>query len=115
MMTTVKAIAIPFTGSEAISFAITAVKTTVIGPVGSEIRVGEPPNNAANKPTKIAPYKPASAPAPEATPKANAIGSAITAAVTPPKTSPRLCLKLISFNTCISLQPQKIIISLEIS
>ena len=42
--TTVKAIAIPLTGSEAISFAMTAVKTTVIGPVGSEINVGEIPS-----------------------------------------------------------------------
>jgi len=30
--------------------------TTVIGPVGSEMRVGVPPNSAAKKPTQTAPY-----------------------------------------------------------
>jgi hypothetical protein len=59
-----------------------------MGPVGSEIRDVEPPNKAANKPTKIAPQSPASAPAPEATPKASAQGNEIMAVVTPPKISP---------------------------
>ncbi len=72
----------------AVRLAITAVITTVIGPVGSEIRVGVPPKRAAKKPTKIAPHKPAEAPAPEATPNVSAIGKAITAAVIPPKISP---------------------------
>ena len=54
-ITTVKAMAMPLTGSEATSLVITAVKTTVIGPVGSDIRQGEPPNSAANSPTSIAP------------------------------------------------------------
>ena len=45
---------------------------------------GLTPKSAAKKPTKIAPYSPAIAPAPEATPKASARGSATTAAVTPP-------------------------------
>ena len=63
--------------------------TTVIGPVGPEICDGVPPNRAAKKPTKMAPYSPAMGPAPEATPKASASGSATTAAVTPPKISPR--------------------------
>ena len=67
---------------------MTAVMTTVIGPVGSDISAGDPPNKAANRPTRIAPYKPASAPAPDATPNASAMGSAMIAAVTPPKRSP---------------------------
>ena len=54
-MTTVKAIAMPCSGLAAISEAMTAVKTTVMGPVGSEISVGVPPNSAANNPTKTAP------------------------------------------------------------
>lgn len=66
-----------------------AVMITVIGPVGSEIRVEEPPNKAAKKPTKMAPHRPASAPAPEATPNANANGSEMMAVVTPPNRSQR--------------------------
>ena len=92
-MTTVNAIANPCSGLAAVSPAMTAVITTVIGPVGSEIKVGVPPNNAAKKPTKIAPHSPAEAPAPEATPKVRAIGRAITAAVIPPKISPLTFLK----------------------
>jgi hypothetical protein len=84
----VKAIAMPFSGSAAVRLAITAVITTVIGPVGSEIRLGVPPKRAAKRPTSTAPQSPAAAPAPEATPKASAIGSETTAAVTPPKRSP---------------------------
>jgi hypothetical protein len=34
---------------------MTAVKTTVMGPVGSEISVGVPPKSAANSPTSTAP------------------------------------------------------------
>ncbi len=70
---------------------------TVMGPVGSEISVGVPPNRAAKKPTKTAPHKPALAPAPEATPKARAIGKAIMAAVTPPNISPLTFRKWILF------------------
>ena len=62
--------------------------TTVIGPVGSEISVDVPPNNDANKPIIIAPYRPASAPAPEATPKVKASGNETIAAVKPPNASP---------------------------
>ena len=68
---------------------MTAVNTTVIGPVGSDISVGVPPKSDATRPMITAPQSPAAAPAPEATPKARAIGNATTAAVTPPKTSPR--------------------------
>jgi hypothetical protein len=92
-MTTVNAIARPFSGSAAVREAITEVITTVIGPVGSDIKVAVPPNSAAKKPIKIAPHNPADAPAPEATPKVKAIGKAITAAVTPPKISPFTFLK----------------------
>jgi hypothetical protein len=53
---------------------ITDVNTTVIGPVGSEIRVGVPPNSDATRPMITAPQRPAAAPAPEAMPKANAMG-----------------------------------------
>ena len=63
---------------------ISAALTTVIGPVGPETCAGVPPKSAAKKPTKMAPYMPATGPAPEATPKASASGSATTAAVTPP-------------------------------
>ena len=63
--------------------------TTVMGPVGPVICVGVPPNNAAKKPTIIAPYRPGKGPNPEATPNAKARGSATTAAVNPPKKSPR--------------------------
>jgi hypothetical protein len=54
-MTTVKAIARPFSGSLAVNPARIEVITTVIGPVGSEIRVGVPPKRAAKKPTHTAP------------------------------------------------------------
>ena len=52
-----KAIANPvsLSGAVAVKFAITAVMTTVIGPVGSEINVGVPPKSAAKKPTNTAP------------------------------------------------------------
>ena len=82
---------------------MTAVITTVIGPVGSEINVGVPPNRAAKRPTNTAPQRPAVAPAPLATPKARAIGKAITAAVTPPKRSPRRFLVLIRLSTPVNL------------
>ena len=61
-----------------------AAITTVIGPVGPDTCAGAPPDKAAKKPTKIAPYIPATGPAPEATPIAIANGSATTAAVRPP-------------------------------
>ncbi len=64
-----KVIAIPRSGYLAIIAVNTAVMMTVIGPVGSEIRLEEPPNREANSPTMIAPHSPASAPAPDATPK----------------------------------------------
>ena len=85
--------AMPVSGYLATILVITAVMITVIGPVGSEIKLLEPPNNAAYRPTMIAPHKPASAPAPEATPNANAKGSEMMAVVTPPNISP---LRLIS-------------------
>jgi hypothetical protein len=66
-----------------------------MGPVGSEMRVGVPPNKAAKKPTQTAPYSPPRGPTPEATPKARARGNETTAAVTPPKMSPRKLLKRI--------------------
>jgi hypothetical protein len=72
------------------------VTITVIGPVGSEIRLGVPPNKAAKNPTNIAPHNPAEAPAPEAIPNANAIGKATTAAVNPPRISPCTLRKWIS-------------------
>jgi hypothetical protein len=59
-------------------------RTTTIGPVGPETLVGVPPNSAAKKPTKMAPYMPAIGPSPEATPKASASGIATTPAVRPP-------------------------------
>ncbi len=93
-MTTVNAMANPFSGLVAIIDVRTAVMTTVIGPVGSEMSVGVPPNIAANKPTRIAPYSPATGPAPEATPKASAIGKETTAAVKPPKISPLRVFRL---------------------
>src|SRR5210317_692679 len=101
-MTTVNAIARPFSGFAAISELTTAVITTVIGPVGSDIRVEVPPNNAANRPIRIAPYSPASAPAPEATPKVRAKGNETTAAVTPPKRSPRALLRSSLLSASIS-------------
>ena len=69
--------------------AITTVLRAVIGAVGPEICVEVPPNSAAKKLMKIAPYKPALGPNPEATPKANANGRATIPAVIPPKRSPR--------------------------
>ena len=54
-MTTVNAIAKPLSGFFAIKLATMVVITTVIGPVGSEINVGVPPNKAAKKPTQTAP------------------------------------------------------------
>jgi hypothetical protein len=60
-MTTVKAMAMlfsggrPVVGSAAIRVMMTAVKTTVMGPVGSEIRVGVPPKRSAKSPTSTAP------------------------------------------------------------
>jgi hypothetical protein len=58
--------------------------------VGPEICVDVPPNSAAKKLIKIAPYKPALGPSPDATPKAKARGRATTPAVIPPKRSPRI-------------------------
>ena len=78
--------------------------TTVIGPVGSEIKVGVPPNKAAKKPTQTAPYNPAIGPAPEATPKASARGNETIAAVKPPNISPRKLSKLILLVIDISIQ-----------
>ena len=98
-ITTVKAMARPFSGLRAVRLAITAVITTVIGPVGSEIRLGVPPNRAANRPTSTAPQRPAAAPAPEATPKARARGRATIAAVTPPNRSPLMLVVLMWFST----------------
>ena len=85
-----RANAVARSGIWLVKLRITAVNTTVIGPVGSEISVDVPPNSAATKPIITAPQRPAAAPAPEATPKASAIGSATTAAVSPPKASPRM-------------------------
>ena len=45
----------PFSGSIAVKELIMPVITTVMGPVGSEINVGVPPNKAAKKPTQTAP------------------------------------------------------------
>jgi hypothetical protein len=78
----------PVSGYFAIIVVNTAVMITVIGPVGSEIRLDDPPNKAAKKPTIIAPQSPASAPAPDATPKARAKGKEMIAVVTPPNRSP---------------------------
>ena len=75
--------------------------TTVIGPVGPEICDGVPPNSAAKKPTIIAPYKPAIAPAPDDTPKAKAKGKATTAAVIPPNKSPLMFLECRPLTNCI--------------
>ena len=88
IITTVNAMATPPSGLLAIMLVRTAVMITVIGPVGSEIRLVEPPKIAANKPTKMAPQSPASAPAPDATPKANAKGNETIAVVAPPNKSP---------------------------
>ena len=102
-MTTVKAMAKPLSGLLAIRVVTTAAIITVIGPVGSEIRVGVPPNRAANKPIIIAPYRPASGPTPEATPKVSAKGRETIAAVTPPKISPRRLLLLMVLKICKAL------------
>jgi hypothetical protein len=56
--------------------------------------VGVPPNNAAKKLKKIAPYKPALGPSPELTPKARANGNATIPAVKPPKTSPLIFVNI---------------------
>lgn len=68
--------------------AITTILTAVIGAVGPDICVSVPPNRAAKKEIKIAPYKPALGPSPEETPKAKASGNATIPAVIPPKRSP---------------------------
>ena len=68
--------------------AITTILTAVIGAVGPEIWVLVPPNRAAKKLIKIAPYRPAVGPSPEETPKANAKGKATIPAVIPPNASP---------------------------
>jgi hypothetical protein len=68
--------------------AMTTILTAVIGAVGPEICVAVPPNNAAKKLKKIAPYRPALGPKPELTPNARASGNATIPAVNPPKTSP---------------------------
>ncbi|CDM96528.1 protein of unknown function [Limnospira indica PCC 8005] len=101
-MTTVKAMAKPFSGFLAINSAMTAVIMTVMGPVGSEIRLGVPPNKEAKNPINIAPHKPAEAPAPEAIPKARDIGKATTAAVKPPNMSPLRLRKFMVLIICIN-------------
>ena len=73
--------------------AITTILTAVIGAVGPDICVEVPPNKAAKKAIKMAPYKPALGPKPDDTPKANANGNATIPAVIPPKASPLKCLK----------------------
>ena len=85
--TTAKAMARPFSGCAAISWVTTAVMTTVIGPVGSEISVRVPPKRA-EEPDHDRPIETGLAPAPDATPKARAKGSEMTAVVNPPKRSP---------------------------
>mmetsp|Transcript_12739 Transcript_12739/g.39351 ORF Transcript_12739/g.39351 Transcript_12739/m.39351 type:complete len:451 (-) Transcript_12739:274-1626(-) len=67
--------------------ATTSAMTTAIGPVGPVTCAGVPPKSAAKKPEKIAPYRPAKAPAPLVTPKAMARGRATTAVVTPAPSS----------------------------
>ena len=94
IITIVNEIAIPVSGYLAIMLVNTAVIITVIGPVGSEIRLDEPPNKAAKNPTIIAPQSPASAPAPDATPKASANGKEMIAVVTPPNRSPLRLMSL---------------------
>jgi hypothetical protein len=64
-----------------------------MGAVGPEICVSVPPNKAAKKLTKIAPYNPALGPNPELTPKAKASGKATIPAVSPPKISPLILEK----------------------
>jgi hypothetical protein len=73
--------------------AMKTILTAVIGAVGPDICVDVPPNKAAKKLKKIAPYNPALGPRPELTPKAKANGSATIPAVNPPKRSPLKCLK----------------------
>jgi hypothetical protein len=53
-----------------------------------------PPNRAAKKLKKMAPYNPAVGPNPELTPNAKANGSATIPAVIPPKRSPFTLLKM---------------------
>ena len=77
--------------------AIITIATAIIGAVGPDIWVSVPPNNAAKKPTNMAPYNPALGPRPELTPNANAKGNATIPAVIPPKRSPLKCLKLNKF------------------
>ena len=72
----------------AIMVVSTAVITTVIGPVGPLIWVWVPPKAAANIPSAMAPYRPATAPRPDCTPKASARGRATIPAVRPPNRSP---------------------------
>jgi len=74
--------------------AITTILTAVIGAVGPDICVSVPPNRAAKKATRMAPYKPALGPSPELTPNASAKGKATIPAVIPPNKSPLMCLKL---------------------
>ena len=107
-MTTVKAMAmaVSLSGAVAVKLKITEVNTTVIGPVGSEIKVGVPPKRDAPKPMITAPHSPGAGSPVAATPKARAIGRAITAAVTPPKASPRRLLVLIRFNKVSYLLPK---------
>lgn len=76
---------------EAIKLAMTNMLSAVMGAVGPEICVLVPPNKAAKKLKKIAPYKPAVGPKPEDTPKASAKGKAMIPAVIPPKRSPLKC------------------------
>jgi hypothetical protein len=83
---------------EAIRPPITTILTAVIGAVGPDICVSVPPNKAAKKLTKIAPYRPALGPKPELTPNARARGRATIPAVKPPKISP---LKFEKFNLFI--------------
>ena len=64
---------------------INTILTAVIGAVGPDIWVDVPPNSAAKKLKKIAPYSPALGPKPELTPKARARGKATIPAVKPPK------------------------------
>jgi hypothetical protein len=62
-----------------------------------------PPNKAAKKLIKIAPYNPALGPRPELTPKAKANGSATIPAVTPPKRSPLKLEKIFFIALTINL------------
>ena len=106
-ITTVKAMAmaVSLSGAVAVRLRITEVKTTVIGPVGSEIKVGVPPNREATRPMITAPQRPGAGSPVAATPKAKAIGRATTAAVSPPKASPRRLfawMRFSKFRCCCS-------------